>query len=599
MDLGDIKVRAQVVTLGSIPHAANRFAAPRSSLARRRGLTAIALAFTLGCERPATEVVVRVDSEIAWGLGQRLQSVVLEVRRAGPDGPLRSRQVTPVGTGAGRRPLPLFVGVSESVGDPTTPLWIEALGCAQDSGCARSGAVSAQRAVVRFVPEQTVELALLLSPACGAARCSLDQSCTPSGNCLPASNAQSTLRPIAGVPADAASAAATSDATATDATATDATTADAAMDTPAPPDAPRPPDGAPMGDAEPIDRPDAAPTDRPDATPTDRPDAAPTDRPTSDDVPVDAAPSDLPGDVRPADAGPMDAGPMDVGADAPPDTALTDAGPRDTAPDASPADAMDATPADAMDASPMDTGPADVGPTLRCPAGMVLAPAGEFLMGSNALSFERPIHRVRLSAFCIDVTEVTVAAFRACPLTSCGQPATNSMCNHRGVTGRDTHPVNCVDWSQAAGYCEWSGGRLPSEAQWEYAARGTDGRVYPWGNTFEVDRLCMNPLAPLTSTCPVNSYPRGDSPFGVADMGGNVSEWVLDTYAPYTGSVDVAVMDPVITGTGVQRVIRGSAFNADNRFPEELGRASRRGTMLESVGIFQIGFRCVRTPLSP
>lgn len=562
MELGDINARTRAVARGS----------------RWRGLTALALAFTLGCERPATEVVVRVDSEIAWGLGQRVQSVVLEVRRVGPDGPLRSRQITPVGTGAGRRPLPLFVGVSESVGDPTTPLWIEALGCAQNAGCARDGAVSAQRALVRFVPEQTVELALLLSPACGAARCSVDQRCTPSGACLAASTAQSTLRPIAEVPTDAASAAATSDAA----------TADATMDAPAPPDSTPPSDGTPPSDA----------------APTDRPDAAPTDRPTSDDVPVDAAPSDLPADVRPTDGGPMDAGPMDVGADAPPDVALTDTAPRDTALDASPTDASlaDASPTDAMDASPadaMDAGPADVGPTLRCPAGMVLAPAGEFLMGSNALAFERPIHRVRLSAFCIDVTEVTVAAFRACPLVNCGQPATGSMCNHRGVTGRDTHPVNCVDWSQAAGYCDWSGGRLPSEAQWEYAARGTSGRVYPWGNTFEVDRLCMNPLAPLTSTCPVNSYPSGNSPFGVADMGGNVSEWVLDTYAPYTGSVDVAVMDPVVTGTGPQRVMRGSAFNADNRFPEELGRASRRGTMLESVGVFQIGFRCVRTPLSP
>ena len=132
-------------------------------------------------------------------------------------------------------------------------------------------------------------------------------------------------------------------------------------------------------------------------------------------------------------------------------------------------------------------------PALTCPNGSVLIPAGEFSMGSpdgQGRADEHPRHRVRSAAFCMDRTEVTVAAYRACTSRGpCTVPIDTSVlwglahthCNWgRSVT--DTHPVNCVDWNQARNYCAWAGGRLPTEAEWEYAARGVESRQYPWGD---------------------------------------------------------------------------------------------------------------------
>ena len=500
---------------------------------------------------------MRVDSEVPWGVGQRVQSVVLEVRRAGPNGPLRSSQSTAVGTGAGRRPLPLFVGVSETNGDTDTPLWIEALGCAQSSGCTRESAVSVQRALVRFVPEQTVELTMLLSAACVASRCALDQRCSTSGDCLAASSAQATLRPIAAVPTDAASAADAS----TDATTTDGTTTDAATDS-------------------------SVQTDRAPAI-----DVTSVDRPAIDDVPADTAPSDVPVDVRPMDAGPMDAGSMDIGADAPPDTGPIDAGPRDTGP-------VDTGLIDTglVDTGPRDTGPVDTGPPLRCPSGMLAVPAGQFLMGSNTFSFEQPVHGVRLSAFCIDETEVTVAAYRACVGAGiCPFPTGGTGCNYP-MTGRDNHPINCVNWNQAQTYCIWRGGSLPTESQWEYVARGPESRVYPWGTEAPNSTLvCANPEGPVgTSTCPVATHRTGDSPFGAADMAGNVWEWMLEDYAGYTGSSTTFVTDPVGTMVGPNRTIRGGAYNGGG--PTDF-RGSYRSLYGPNDSRNVLGFRCEHGPL--
>ncbi|MDO9018022.1 MAG: hypothetical protein Q8S73_06915, partial [Deltaproteobacteria bacterium] len=158
-----------------------------------------------GCEQPRTELVVRVDSEVAWGAGQRVQSVVLTVRRGGSTGPLRSARTTALGEGGERRALPLLVGVIAADGDVETPVWIEALGCGDPNGCSAAGAVVAQRAVVRFARGQTEEVPLLLASACVGVACADDQRCAADiGRCEAATRAQAMVRPFNG--SDAATA---------------------------------------------------------------------------------------------------------------------------------------------------------------------------------------------------------------------------------------------------------------------------------------------------------------------------------------------------------------------------------------------------------
>lgn len=158
----------------------------------------VAVALALGCERPRTELVVRVDSDVGWGEGERLQSVVLTVRRGSATGPLRSQRSTTLGRGGGRLPLPMWVGVV-AADDADTPLWIEALGCGDPSGCTASTALLAQRAVVRFERGQTLEVRLVLASACLGVACAPDQRCLSSRACGPASAAQATVGPFLGV----------------------------------------------------------------------------------------------------------------------------------------------------------------------------------------------------------------------------------------------------------------------------------------------------------------------------------------------------------------------------------------------------------------
>lgn len=169
------------------------------------------------------------------------------------------------------------------------------------------------------------------------------------------------------------------------------------------------------------------------------------------------------------------------------------------------------------------------------PAEMVAVPGGAFVMGSDAGELdERPAHRVELRPFFLDRDEVTVAEYRRCVAAgSCRAPRWPTEGPHA-----DAEPVTWVSWRDAEAYCRFAGERLPTEAEWERAARGDDGRVYPWGDSPECERANFgnyrgegrcprNPGRPVE----IGRFPTGASPFGARDLAGNVWEWVADRYA--------------------------------------------------------------------
>lgn len=163
------------------------------------------------------------------------------------------------------------------------------------------------------------------------------------------------------------------------------------------------------------------------------------------------------------------------------------------------------------------------------PDGMVYIPGGRFLMGMPAnVTQGAPPQQPHVRAFFLDQLEVSVEEYLACVKTSrCELPAHKPGCNGTAKKPKLTHPINCVTKQQAERYCSEQGKRLPTQAEWEYAARGADGRIYPWGNELPSEQLCWQGRKGAESelTCPVGSFPQGASPFGALDMAGNVAEW--------------------------------------------------------------------------
>ncbi|MBI5526711.1 MAG: formylglycine-generating enzyme family protein [Deltaproteobacteria bacterium] len=157
---------------------------------------------------------------------------------------------------------------------------------------------------------------------------------------------------------------------------------------------------------------------------------------------------------------------------------------------------------------------------------MCEVPAGPFMMGCNntvddeCFSSESPYHNVNVAVFKIDRYEVTASEYLACVTASgCSAADTGSACNYQ-VGGKEGHPINCVDWNRAKAYCTWAGKRLPTEAEWEKAARGADGRKYPWGNdALDCDRA-VHSVSPCSNlgTALVGSKPLGVSPHGAEDI---------------------------------------------------------------------------------
>jgi len=162
---------------------------------------------------------------------------------------------------------------------------------------------------------------------------------------------------------------------------------------------------------------------------------------------------------------------------------------------------------------------------LKDGAKMIWIPAGEFLMGSDENDDEKPPHMVNLDGYWIYKYEVTVAQYRKfCNETGSNMPEAPSW------GWQDDHPIVHVSWDNATAYTQWAGVRLPTEAQWEKAARGTDGRAYPWGNEWDATKCANSVGQRLSSTKPIGSYPSDTSPYGALDMAGNVWEWCADWY---------------------------------------------------------------------
>ncbi len=254
---------------------------------------------------------------------------------------------------------------------------------------------------------------------------------------------------------------------------------------------------------------------------------------------------------------------------------------------------------------------------------MVYVPAGEFERGSDIFGNEGPILMVYLDEYWIDKYEVSNAQFEKFIRSSgyktdaekngSGRVYTGSKWEEKlgadwrhpsgagsDLTGKENHPVVQVNWNDASAYCEWVGGRLPTEAEWEKAARGTDGRRFPWGNTFDGMRLNYADMNThfkwsdtsvndgYADTAPVGSYPEGASPYGALDMAGNVQEWVADWHGEYSS---VEVRNPIGPSSGEERVLRGGAWDC----VDYSVRTSVRGAYYPDLRSNNSGFRCVRS----
>ena len=190
----------------------------------------------------------------------------------------------------------------------------------------------------------------------------------------------------------------------------------------------------------------------------------------------------------------------------------------------------------------------------------ILIEGGSFLMGSPegiGESDEYPQHRVRLSSFYLQEHEVTNEEYQ------------RFVASHGFPSGKERHPVVEVTWTEAMAYAEWLGGSLPTEAQWEFAARGEEGRTYPWGEDDPTPER-LNYRGNVGRTTPVRSYQQGATPEGIYDLAGNVWEWCLDWYGTYGGE---ELVDPRGPPQGTSRVLRGGSFNFGPWF---LRGASRR-----------------------
>jgi formylglycine-generating enzyme required for sulfatase activity len=238
---------------------------------------------------------------------------------------------------------------------------------------------------------------------------------------------------------------------------------------------------------------------------------------------------------------------------------------------------------------------------------MVYVPPGVFEMGAAAPEPSRPPHPVEITrGFFIDALEVTAAEYDACVRAKVCSPSGvhgprvkpdevprfSDYCNGQ-KPGRELHPINCVDNAQAAEYCHSREKRLPTEAEWEYAARGTDGRAYPWGS--DLPNMCdVAVVAGLCSekgTRPVGTRSAGSaSAFGALDMAGNVWEWVADTWDARAYATAPA-RDPFVAGASALGVLRGGSWD----FVRDDAASTFRLRFDRRTGHVSSGVRCARS----
>lgn len=221
---------------------------------------------------------------------------------------------------------------------------------------------------------------------------------------------------------------------------------------------------------------------------------------------------------------------------------------------------------------------------------LVFVPAGEFIMGSEIpFEDEKPIHTINLNAFWIDQTEITNSMYAKCVNENkCDRPSSENSSFNSGYFSSEkfvNYPVINVSWNDAKTYCEWAGKRLPSEAEWEKAARGPNGSKYPWGNTEPKD-IYLNYDTNIVDTSAVGSFPAGASIYGALDMAGNVSEWVSSLYKPYPydakdGREDLQSFE--------FRVLRGGSWYHND---PDIVRSSYRGWNDSTSADNLTGFRC-------
>lgn len=226
---------------------------------------------------------------------------------------------------------------------------------------------------------------------------------------------------------------------------------------------------------------------------------------------------------------------------------------------------------------------------------MVWVPAGEFHMGSgnddkDAFADEKPQHRVYLDGYWIYKHDVTVADYKAfCISTSRAMPEAPPW------GWIDSHPMVNVTWEDACAYALWAGAKLPTEAQWEKAARGADGQKYPWGNNWEA-QYCRHGSRDTNRTAPVGSYTQDISPYGCMDMGGNVMQWCHDWFNDSYYKV-TPLRNPTGPNSGKRHALKGGSwddvspgidFRCANRSFDDSDPSSEKSEI--------IGFRCVILP---
>jgi formylglycine-generating enzyme required for sulfatase activity len=219
---------------------------------------------------------------------------------------------------------------------------------------------------------------------------------------------------------------------------------------------------------------------------------------------------------------------------------------------------------------------------------MVYVPSGEFLMGHNPPTVDYgPIRRIYQGSFWITKNDITVSQFA----DFCDATGFKFDWQGRkppwGWDGKDNRPMVNVTWDEARAYCKWAGGDLPTEAEWEKAARGIDGRNYPWGNDWAANRAWYpDDNEAVQEPAPIGRFPKGASPYGCLDMSGNVAQWCRDWYGP----VDTTeVRNPAGPGFGTRRSVRGGSFHERKTALISWFRSSQPPNEYSKW----IGFRCM------